>query len=501
MILDDQSEVTDFLRSQPCGPGREGETVREIETHISRIFLAGDRAFKLKRAVRLPYADFSTPQIRLETCEKEFALNRPTAPGIYLGVRRITRQAGGLAFDGDGPLVDAVVEMTRFAQDDILDRVAAAGALTEAHAESLARTVAAMHARAPVVRRPGGGALMEGVLDINRAGFATSRVFAPEKVAALDEAFRRAFRRHRGQLDRRGARGLVRLCHGDLHLANIVLHEGRPEVFDAIDFNDGLATVDVAYDLAFLLMDLWHRGLPDLANRVANRYFDTAGAEDAQGLLPFLMAVRAEVRAHVTATAATDDPDRAAMAQGYFDLACDLLAPEPGRVVVLGGLSGSGKTTLAERIAPHLGPAPGARIVESDRTRKAMFGVEATEHLPQEAYAPGVSDDVYARIAARARALAEGGATVVVGAVFDSAAHRAELDRRLAGLRVDAVWLEAAPDRLRDRIATRGASASDATLDVLETQLSHGPGRIGWPRIDVNGTLEATLARLCARLS
>ncbi|MBL3595891.1 AAA family ATPase [Rhodovulum sulfidophilum] len=497
MILDDQTEVTAFLRAQKRGP----DPLREIETHISRIFLTGDRAWKLKRAVRLPYADFSTPEIRLRTCEKEFALNRPTAPGIYLGVRRITRQADGLAFDGDGPLVDAVVEMVRFSQDDILDRVAKAGDLTEADAECLARTVAAMHARAPVRRHPGGAARMDAVLDINRAGFATSRVFAPAEVAALDESFRRIFRRHRGQLDRRGARGLVRLCHGDLHLANIVRHDGRPELFDAIDFNDALATVDVAYDLAFLLMDLWHRGLPEIANRVANRYFDAAGAEDAHGLLPFLMAVRAEVRAHVTATAASDDPARATQARVYFDLARELLTPAQGRVVVLGGLSGSGKTTLAERLAPHLGRAPGARIVESDRARKALFGVEATEHLPREAYAPGVSDEVYARIAARSRALAESGATVILGAVFDTAAHRAQIEGRLAGLRVDTIWLEAAPERLRERIATRGESASDATLDVLETQLVHGTEGISWPRIDTNGGLETTLVRLRAALS
>jgi len=503
MILDKQTDVSAFLAA-PETHGIDG-AVEVIDTHISRIFLAGNRAYKLKRAVLLPYADFSTPEIRLATCEKEYTLNAPGAPAIYLGVRRITREADAtLAFDGRGDLVDAVVEMTRFDQEGLLDRVAEAGGLTADHIADLAHSIEALHARAPVSRETGGAANMAGVLDINLAGFATSRVFSRTEVATLDAKLRCELARHAGWLDRRALAGMVRRCHGDLHLRNICLFDGRPQIFDCIDFNDTLATVDVLYDLAFLLMDLWHRGMDDLTNRLANRYFDETGSEDGFGLLPFFMAVRAEVRAHVTATAAegagADRARLAALAREYFELALTFLDPVPPRIVALGGLSGSGKTTIAEALAPGLGRPPGARVLESDRLRKAMFGVLPEDHLPPEDYAPEISDEVYRHLAHQVHGLADAGISIVAGAVFTKPSRREALEHALADRHLTALWLDVEPDLLRRRIATRAPSASDAGLDVLERQLERIRGPIVWPKVDANGTVEETLAAVSERV-
>ncbi|MEX5727106.1 aminoglycoside phosphotransferase family enzyme/predicted kinase [Rhodovulum iodosum] len=495
MTPDDQSAVTAFL-------GAAGGEV--IETHISRVFLSGDRAFKLKRAVRLPYADFSTPARRLAYCEREIALNAPFAPEIYLGVRRITRAAdGGLVFDGDGPLVDAAVEMVRFDQAALFDRMAAAGWLSPALIEALAGQIAAYHDRAPV-RGGGGAANMAGVLDINAAGFATSRVFSRGEVAALGTRFRRALARHAGLLNRRAAQGRIRRCHGDLHLRNICLVEGAPRLFDCIEFSEQLATVDVLYDLAFLLMDLWHRGMAGVANRLANRYLDLTGDEAGAGLLPFFMAVRAAVRAHVTATFAEGAEEGAGAAadtaRSYFALAAALLDPAPAPVVVLGGFSGSGKTTVAEALAPRMGPPPGARIVESDRTRKALFGLAPDARLPESAYAPEVSDRVYARLGRRGRGLAAAGVPVIVDAVFDRAGRRAAAVAALsaAGRPVTAVWLDAPAETLRGRVAARRGGPSDAGLAVLEAQLARGTGAIGWARVDAARPVAAIVDEILA---
>jgi aminoglycoside phosphotransferase family enzyme/predicted kinase len=504
MNPDDQSAVIAFLAA-PETHGIRG-SVEVIETHISKVFLAGDRAFKLKRAVKLPYADFSTPQIRLATCRKEYALNAPAAPGLYLGVRHITRgPGGGLEFDGQGPLVDAVVEMVRFAQDALFDRMAAAGRLTPALMDELAAGIAEFHDRAPVM--PGGGFdNMSAVLDINAAGFATSALFSPAQIAALDSACRDRLQRHAGELDRRAQAGCIRRCHGDLHLRNICLFEGHPRLFDCIDFSDQIATVDVLYDLAFLLMDLWYRDLGALANRMANRYFDETGTDDGFGLLPFFMAVRAAVRAHVTATFAQGAGERAAgenaKARRYYDLALSLLGDSPPRAVAIGGLSGSGKTTVAEALAPALGAPPGARIVESDRTRKAMFGVKSDVSLPQEAYRTEVSDKVYARLGGRACELLGQGASVVVDAVFDRRDRRAALRAALGGTGAPfaAFWLEADPDTLRQRVGGRRGGPSDAGLRVLEAQLARDPGEITWTRIAAGGPPGAVVARLRAAL-
>lgn len=480
------------------------DAVETVDTHVSRIFLTGTRAFKLKKAVRLPYADFSTPEIRLANCETEFRLNAPHAPGLYLRVRRITEaEGGGLEFDGPGPLVDAVVEMVRLAPDALFDDMAAQGRLTPALIEDLALAIARFHAAAPVVHRGGGGAGLAAVLDINRAGFATGSVFTGAEVVALDGALRAALWRHRDRLNHREAAGMVRRCHGDLHLGNICLWQGRPTLFDCLEFNDALATVDVLYDLAFLLMDLWARGLRDLANLIANRYFDATGTDDGFELLAFLMAIRAQVRAHVIATqSATAGPQAenlAARARSYFDLAGALLVARPARAVLIGGLSGTGKTTVAEALAAGLGAAPGARVVESDRTRKALFGVAGITRLPANAYAPDVSRRVYARLGARAAALLGVGCSVVVDAVFDRHDRRAAIERALP--QATGIWLWAGADTLRTRVGARQGGPSDATVEVLEHQLDHDPGPIGWTRIATDRPLAQILDDIRARLA
>ena len=307
MTIEDTQRETVALLADPINWGQVGP-VERIDTHISHIFLASNRALKMKRAVRFPYVDFSTPESRLRSCYKELDLNSITAPGLYLGVRRITREADGkLVLDGSGQLVDAVVEMARFEQSQLLDRMALAGSLTPGLMNELAQVIVQFHQGAPVAHTARGTANIAGVLSINEAGLAESRIFSAAQTTPFNQAFRSALRDHSALLDKRERAGKVRKCHGDLHLRNICMLDGKPKLFDCIEFNDEIATVDVLYDLAFLLMDLWHRGFSYLANLVANRYLDESDDEDGFVLLPFFMAIRAAVRAHVTAAQAADD--------------------------------------------------------------------------------------------------------------------------------------------------------------------------------------------------
>lgn len=489
MDISDQTDAIALLTD--AGALGLAGPIETIETHISRIFLAGDRAFKMKRAVKLPYADFSTPELRLAACRKEVELNSLTAPALYLGVRRITREANGEpVFDGGGELIDAVVEMKRFDQSLLLDRMAEAGALTPDLMTRTALMIARFHDQAPVVHAGAGAANLAGVLDINKAGFATSSVFGKEEMDALDAAFRAALSRHAGLLDEREAAGKVRRCHGDMHLRNICLLDGRPCLFDCIEFNDQIATVDVLYDLAFLLMDLWHRGFPELANLVANRYFDETDNEDGFVLLPFLMAVRAAVRAHVTGTQVEEGGDPSgtlrAEARAYFDLAAELLKEHAARLIAIGGLSGSGKTTIAEALAAHVGSAPGARIVESDRIRKALHGVPPQTRLPDTAYRPEVSERVYREMAWRAGLILAGGGSVVANAVFDRPPDRTRIEQAAGDRHAPflGVWLDVSPDVMRRRVDQRRGGPSDATADILFRQLKRDVGEIAWHRLD-----------------
>jgi aminoglycoside phosphotransferase family enzyme/predicted kinase len=511
MIVQDQAETVAYL-SDPATWGADGP-VETLETHISRIFLVGERAFKMKRAVKLPYVDFSTPRLRLEACRREVAFNGATTPELYRGLRTVTREADGrLALDGEGPLVDAVVEMARFDQACLFDRLAGEGALTPALMTATARMIVRSHQAAPVVHAGGGADNVAAVLDINEAAFASSHLFGEAETASLADAFRQALARHAPLLDARERAGKVRRCHGDLHLRNVVLLDGEPRLFDCIEFNDAIATVDTLYDLAFLLMDLWHRGFGAFANRVMNRYLDEADDEDGFPLLPFFMALRAAVRAHVTATQIEERSTEgggvadaangrlAAEARSYAGLARSLLSQRPARLVAIGGLSGTGKTTVAEALAPRLGLPPGARIVESDRVRKAMHGVPAETRLPQAAYASEVSERVYAEMAWRADVVLAEGGCVVADAVFDRPSDRARIAAVAAarGVPFRGFWLEADPALLWQRVRDRTGGPSDATVDVLSRQLARRVACNDWQTLDAAGATGAIVDAIFA---
>ncbi|PLP55626.1 aminoglycoside phosphotransferase [Mesorhizobium loti] len=490
MITENQEPVIEML-SNPASYGEPGP-VERIETHISQIFLVGLRAFKLKRAVRLPYVDFSTPALRLTACQKEVELNAETAPGLYAGVRRITHDGDRIALDGTGELIDAVIEMVRFDQSRLLDRMAVAGKLTPGLMTQVARMVVLYHRGVPAVHSGSGSSNIGGVLDINSAGFATSHVFDTAEVEALTETFRATLARHSCLLDEREAAGRVRRCHGDLHLRNICLLNEEPHLFDCIEFNDQIATIDILYDLAFLLMDLWHRGFPHFANLVMNRYLDEADDEDGFVLLPFFMAVRAAVRAHVTATqveeGSQDDARLTAEARSYFELARSLLTETPPRLIAIGGLSGSGKTTVAEAIAHGIGAPPGARIIESDRIRKALHGVPAETRLPDKAYRPEVSERVYRQIAWRSDLILAQGGCVLADAVFDKPGNRDSIERvaRDRSVPFAGFWLTADPSILWSRIRERKDNPSDATVDILSRQLQRDVGKVSWRAIQTD---------------
>jgi hypothetical protein len=489
MPVEDQSAAIAFLRD----PSSHGiiTPVEVIETHISLIFLAGDKAYKLKRAVKLPYADFSTLPLRHRYCEAELALNSRTAPEIYAGIRALTQDSRGkIAFDGEGVPIDYVVEMHRFSQDMLFDRMAEAGSLPKTLMEQTAERIADFHKMAEVLHTGSGHANLAAILDINHAAFSAVALFTADETNHLNRLFRAALSHHATLLDKRECAGMIRHCHGDLHLHNIFLGPEGPRMFDCIDFNEHLATSDILYDLAFLLMDLWHRDLPDFANTVVNRYLDRTGDDAGYGLMPFFLALRAAIRAHVGATQLRDlgDPSghAAEEAIAYRDLAVALLQRREPVLVAIGGLSGSGKSTLAETMAPHLGLAPGARLLESDRLRRAMLGHPRGHPMPPAAYEPKVSERVYAVIAEKADAVLKSGGCVIANAVFAHAGerHAMEAVARANGVPFTGIWLDADPTVLQTRIEARPVMDSDATVRVLDQQLERGTGPIDWHRID-----------------
>jgi aminoglycoside phosphotransferase family enzyme/predicted kinase len=509
VITGDQTAVIEFMAA-PSTHG--GANVERLETHASVVFLVGERAYKLKRAVKFDYLDFSTPERRQQMCEAEVGLNRRTAPELYRGVLPITRRAdGGLALGGDGAPVDWLVEMNRFDQRGLFDRLAVAGGLKLELMAPLAMAIARFHQSAEPRRDHGGKAGMAWVIEGNAAGFAEfgRTCLDPAAVSRVTEDSWHELHRRAEILDRRRDEGFVRQCHGDLHLRNIVLLDARPTLFDGVEFNDEISCTDVLYDLAFLLMDLWRRRLPRHANAVLNGYLTHAGEWDALSLLPLFLSCRAAVRAKTSATAAAqvhnDEARRAelhATAREYLAMAERLLHPPPACLVAVGGLSGSGKSTLALGVAPAIGGAPGAVVLRSDETRKQLAGVPVLERLGPQGYSADMSRRVYTTVAERAARVLRSGHSVVVDAVFARPADRESIEQVAAeaGVPFVGLWLDAPDSVLIPRTEQRRSDASDADAAVVRHQRAQDTGLVQWPHIDASGSTASVLSAAIDRV-
>jgi len=490
----EQGDVIAFL-SDPAVFGTGVARVETLSTHISHIFLAGERAYKLKRAVKYPYLDFSTAVSRRRACEAELTLNRRTAPELYLGVRGIGRDADGAIDWSDGDnAIDWVVVMRRFDQEALFDALARRGALTVAIMLDLVAHIAAFHASEKPLLDRGGAAAIDAIEAENSDTLRRMGFFAADRLAELHERSCARLREIGKLLDERRAAGEVRHCHGDLHLRNICLIAGKPVLFDCLEFSPEMASIDVLYDLAFLLMDLEHRGLRDFANLCANRYLDLSDEDSGLAALPLFMAVRAAIRAKVTAEAAASDG--AGEARGYLDLGLALLTPAPVRLIALGGLSGTGKSTVAQRLAPRLGVRPGARVLRSDVIRKRLLGVAPETRLPVEAYSSEMSLRVYAALRDKAEAALKAGYCTIIDAVSLTPDERASFAvvAAAAGVPFSGIWLDAPAETMASRIGARSGDASDATAGTLAQQLRYDPGAIEWRRVDVGGDRESSFA-------
>jgi aminoglycoside phosphotransferase family enzyme/predicted kinase len=457
--IPEQAEVRAFLERLAGRP--------PIQTQISAVFVGDDTVWKLKRAVRLSFLDFTALDARRRFLQRELEVNAPAAPGLYRDVVPVTRAADELVLGGPGEVVDWVLRMARVPEADFLD--VGTERLDAALLDALGDMVAASHASLPAaaVSDPA-SAVRQNVLGNAQAALAAG--LPPDQVAAWRDAALAAFDRLGGVLADRAAAGLVRRAHGDLHLGNICLWQGRPVPFDAIEFDEAMATIDLGYDLAFLLMDLDHRVGRAAANRVLNRYVARTGDAELVRLLPPFLSRRAMVRAHVRG---------GAEGLAYLDAAWRYIHPSPGCVVAIGGLPGSGKSTLARALAPDLGPAPGALILRSDEIRKRLHGVAPEAQLGPDAYTPSASARVEAVLLDGVRAAA--GHAVIADATFLDPARRRAIGA--AGAPFIGIWLDAPVDELERRVAARKGDASDATLAVLHRLAAVDPGPMTWHRI------------------
>ncbi|MEM9684990.1 MAG: AAA family ATPase, partial [Pseudomonadota bacterium] len=472
-------------------------------------FLVDGRVYKLKRAIELAFLDFRTLSARRAACRAEIAINRRTAPDLYLGVRALSAD-GRLVDsrsdgDGDGAAVDCLVEMRRFDGDDLFDKMAEEGRLTDDLLEKTATSIAGFHASArprPDMWRPGRMRALIDQIDASFPADPPSEV-GRETIAGVIDRIRQLADEHAPLIERRRAGGFVREVHGDLHLRNIVLWRGAPTLFDAIEFDEEIRCGDCLYDIAFLLMDLGFRGLAGAANRTHNVYVRESGDIDGLALMPLFIGLRAAIRSHVeisTAAHLAMPGEGFASASAYLNLAQRVMANPAPSVIAIGGLSGTGKSTVARAIAPDIGPLPGALILRSDEIRKELAGVASTERLSPDFYTADWSAKVYAELIDRSRRGVEAGQNVIADAVFGDPGHRAAIARvaKDCGVGFSGIWLEAPRDVAVRRVSFRRDDASDADARVAASQSAAPPKDTAWQTVASGGAL-ATTADLVRR--
>ncbi len=458
-----------------------------VQTHISAVFLGTDTVWKLRKSVRLSFLDFTDLAERRRTALRELDLNSAAAPGLYRDVVPVVRRADGtLALGGAGEAVDWVVRMARVPAEDFLENRLPDG-LDPAMLAALGDSVAAWHAAlAPVDKDQ--AAAMPRVAEGNvqaalAAGLPEARVHQWRTGVLAALAAREAWLRDRT------TRGFVRRAHGDLHLGNICLWQGRPVPFDALEFDEDLATIDLGYDLAFLLMDLDVRAGRQAANLVLNRYVARTGDVGLVAGLPPFLSLRAMVRAHVEASRG-----RPAEAARYFDAALAYLQPKPPVVVAVGGLPGTGKSTLARALAPQLGAAPGALVLRSDEIRKRLHGVAPEQRLPPAAYAEPVSRRVLAALVRGVAEATAAGHAAIADATFLAPADRTDVARAAGRAHFLGVWLQAPLAVLEARVAARHGDASDADVEVLRRAAPADTGQGDWLGVDASDAEAARAA-------
>lgn len=456
-----------------------------IETHISSLLLAGEFAWKFKKPLDLGFLDFSSVEARRRCCEAEVRLNRRTAPALYLEAVPVTGSDAAPALGGAGAPIDWAVKMRRFADDATLDQMLGRGALTPEIVDALAQSVAEFHAGAAVADPEHPLATPRQVLADALENFDhVARLGAPEdsvdRLAAL-----RAWTEHEGEaraatFAARKHDGFVRECHGDLHLDNVALVDGRPLPFDCIEFNESFRWIDVMSEIAFTVMDLIEHGRADLGWRFLDRYLEVSGDHAGLGVLRWYLVFRAMVRAKVALIRARQVPAAEAGAAleafgQHVALAGKLTETPPLRLLLVCGLSGSGKTTIAGQLLERLG----AIRLRSDIERKRLFGLapgaRTGSALDGGIYTEEATRATVARLEVLAREVLAAGWPTIVDAVFLHAAERARFMAlsRVAGAAFNTILCEAPATVLRERIRARNAAgrdASEATLEVLARQ-------------------------------
>jgi len=457
--------------------------VEIIQTHISCVFLTGDYAYKLKKPVDFGFLDFSTPAKRQHFTQEELRLNQPIAPDIYLEVLPITQLHGEYQLNGVGDIVEYVLKMRQFPQENLLINLVQHKALKSEHCQALGQLLAEFHQQTlsneyiTSFGTPDNIAL--AITENYKHTFKYIVSLQTEEQYLETKAFTDNFLRTKiTLLQQRQTQGKIRECHGDLHLRNICLYQNKIQLFDRIEFNEEFRYTDVIYDVAFTLMDLDCYQAQELGNIFLNTYLEITGDWQGVEVLPLYLCRQAYVRAKVNSLTQEDlnlsPKERTAakaLAKRYYNLAWQYTQPRQGKIILMSGLSGSGKTTVARKIAPSIN----AIHIRSDAVRKHLAGITLNTTGEEKLYSVEMTSKTYQRLLELGIKLAKQGLTVILDAKYDRYQWRSQAATaaQTAGIPLEIYYCTAPVEVLRERLKKRQGDISDATADILDQQLAN----------------------------
>jgi uncharacterized protein len=466
------------------------EPVQLLQTHISYVLLTGEFAYKIKKPANFGFLDFSTLEKRHYFCQEELRLNRRLSPDLYLAVKVIVQEGDRYRFTEEADpnaIAEYAVQMQQFPQEGLFSHLFQSGSLTPEMIQQLGVIVAEFHAVAEAnaeIRDYGNRAAIQRV-DASNYSISEAFIRRAQTQQQYDEtrAFTtRFFEHHVDWFSQRQIDGKIRECHGDLHLNNVCLYQNKIQIFDCIEFNQDFRNIDVIYDAAFMVMDLEFQGRSDLANLFLNTYLEQTGDYWSAALLPLYLSMRAYIRGNVNALA-LDDPtiseldktDSLQRSKDYYSLAWRYTQRSRGQIITMSGLSGSGKSTVARQLAQQIN----AIHIRSDAVRKRLAGIplrakgDRDGGIDSGIYTHEMTQLTYERMLELGIFLAQQGWSVILDAKYDRQTLRQAVleTAQAAQISIRIVQCTAPFEVLHDRLQHRTGDVSDATADLLDSQI------------------------------